>query len=449
MPALTSQIAAVAGEREALLPGRARNNGSARVFGGLGADGPVLAGGKSVVDRGGCALVRPTFHGVVLRPVLFALAVGSLLAMPIECPAQQDRQGRYLTVEAMNVLLDSIETLALTCEHSDAQLHRISTIAAWGLVPPRSDAPPPPPPYPGIVARLARIYGQCEGAWTRGIIVKYMSLQSEQKETAAFLAAVAQEAASQRTDTPPFTVPASAIEVLSWMGAEGRAVLQRLHAEGTVRDWHARALLEALARQGFQRLQSARHDTGPELPTRLRSAVREKMSQLLAERVFHPDTSSFKVEVDSAPMFPGVVFHTATMPSRTTDVASGFLGAVGVGDAVQIVASLADIPAAWSLTRQPPPPMENLTDVCRTFLRLVSVIPPPVKEVRRIDDVGQVYADQLRPWPPLALRSDVRRQPGEFIGLDRDHVVLLLFRCSTGDGVLRVLVDTLASRTAR
>jgi hypothetical protein len=197
--------------------------------------------------------MRPTFHVAVFRPLFFAFGVGSLLTMPNECSAQRDRREHYLTVEAMNALLDSIETLALTCEHSDAQLHRISTIAVWGVIQPGPHAPPPPPPYPGVVARLVRIYGHCQGSWTHGIIVKQMTLQAEQKETAAFLEEVAQEAASERTDTPPSTVPASAIEVLSWMGAEGRAVLQRLHAEGTVRDWDARARLEALARQGFRR----------------------------------------------------------------------------------------------------------------------------------------------------------------------------------------------------
>ena len=194
-------------------------------------------------------------HVAALRTTFLTLAVSSLLALPGECPAQQGgREGRYLTVKAMNAMLDSIEALALTCEHSDAQISRIATIAVWGRILPARDAPPPPPPYPGIVARLRRIYRQCD-AWTHGLIVWWLTGQAEQKETAALLGGVAQEVPSPDvgwTDTP-FTVQYQAIEELSRMGADGRAVLQRLYTEGTVREPNARTRLEAMARRGFQR----------------------------------------------------------------------------------------------------------------------------------------------------------------------------------------------------
>ena len=42
-----------------------------------------------------------------------------------------------------------------------------------------------------------------------------------------------------------------AIGTLTFMGSEGLAVLQRLHAQGTVREPAARAYLDTLANHGF------------------------------------------------------------------------------------------------------------------------------------------------------------------------------------------------------
>jgi hypothetical protein len=166
----------------------------------------------------------------------------------------QLRGGEWRSIEAMNAALDSVEAVAMACEKSDRRFSVVSAIAASSSVQSGPDAPPPP--YPGIVARLARIYRACEDYGTRYAIVSAMRAQSERNEAVAFLAQVAQEDASPATagilaDDAAFPLPYGAVGILSRLGSEGRGALQRLHAEGTVRHPAARRRLEGMAREGF------------------------------------------------------------------------------------------------------------------------------------------------------------------------------------------------------
>lgn len=190
------------------------------------------------------------------RAAFTAIVAAFSTAVPPEAPAQV-RGAEWLSVRAMNAKLDSVEALALTCEKSDVQLARISAISVSGWTRSGPDAPPPPPPYPGIVARLANVYRQCQEYWVRWAIVSSMPAQAEQREAIAFLAQVAQETRPPETggllaDDAGLPLPYEALGILSRLGFGGRAALQRLHAEGTVRHPAARRRLEGMAAQGFR-----------------------------------------------------------------------------------------------------------------------------------------------------------------------------------------------------
>jgi hypothetical protein len=186
--------------------------------------------------------------------LLLALITSAPLVFPRECSAQEGG-GHYLTVEAMNAKLDSLEAAAFSCESSNAQIRRVTMVASWGWKTAGSKPPPPPPPYPGIVARLARIYRQCEAHWLREAIVTDMPIQAERTEAVAFLAEVAREVPGPEEPwaiDAPLPLSYQAIDALRRSGRGGRAVLEQLHRDGTVREASARARLEAIARNGFR-----------------------------------------------------------------------------------------------------------------------------------------------------------------------------------------------------
>ena len=187
---------------------------------------------------------------------LMVLSVVLGITVPGRAFAQADR---YLPLAAMNAKLDSLEHLALTSDNPDQRRSAVSAISGAGWLRSALDAPPPPPPYSGIVARLARIYRQSDDYWVRWSINSLMVPQAERAEAVAFLEQVAQEPLVQPApgDTvsvdAPTPLTSGALGALTLMEAEGRAALQRLYAQGTVRQPMARAYLEQLARQGFRK----------------------------------------------------------------------------------------------------------------------------------------------------------------------------------------------------
>lgn len=177
-------------------------------------------------------------------------------------PARAMGQAKgFLTLPAMNAKLDTLELLVVSSDSCNRRRSTLIAIGGAGWMRNEADAPPPPP-YPGIVARLARIYRQTTDCSLRATVITLMIQQAEREEAVAFLALVAQEPAPalpQPTppgvvlgdDNPP--VQTLAIGALSSMDQPGEAALRRLQAEGTVREPMAREELERLARRGFQK----------------------------------------------------------------------------------------------------------------------------------------------------------------------------------------------------
>lgn len=170
-------------------------------------------------------------------------------------PARASGQAKgFLPIGAMNAKLDTLEQRSLSSDSCNRRTSAVTGIAFAGRAMKGADAPSPPPPYPGIVARLARIYRQTSECDLRGSIIDLMIIQAEREEAVVFLARVAEEPFQP---TPPGVVLGTwptqvlAIGALTHMGQPGEAMLRRLHAEGTVREPTARASLEDLARRGF------------------------------------------------------------------------------------------------------------------------------------------------------------------------------------------------------
>ncbi len=183
-------------------------------------------------------------------------ALGSAMA-----PVRAVGQAAYsLPPAAMNAKLDSLERLVLlsgSCSPRNSALAAIA-ISGWA----RNDTIAPPPPYPGIVARLERIYRQARECDLRGSVIPLMIRQAERDEAVAFLAGVAQEPAPPPASPPPgvamvldnpWTLQTDAISALTYLGQPGEAALRRLHAEGMVREPFAKAMLDRIAREGFRR----------------------------------------------------------------------------------------------------------------------------------------------------------------------------------------------------
>lgn len=164
----------------------------------------------------------------------------------------------------VNARVDSLVQVALTSADRRSQaVLGIAKFGEWWMLTQRDvTAPPPEVRYPGIVARLARIYRQTDDYSVRGLIMGFMIHQAERTEAVAFLAEVAKQPADPPPPAPPgvglvwddtrFPLQYHAIGTLTYLGPEGRAALERLHAEGTVREPTARVYLDTLANHGFQ-----------------------------------------------------------------------------------------------------------------------------------------------------------------------------------------------------
>jgi hypothetical protein len=126
------------------------------------------------------------------------------------------------------------------------------------MLTPGAEVPPSEIRYPGIVERLAKIYRESADYGLRYSIISLMIPQAERAAAIAFLEEVAAEEPQRPVSVPGVAVvddswplQNEAIGALLYLGPPGRAALQRLHAQGTVREPMARATLDNLARQGF------------------------------------------------------------------------------------------------------------------------------------------------------------------------------------------------------
>jgi hypothetical protein len=145
---------------------------------------------------------------------------------------------------------DSLEQVALRSPRADHRVVAILGIAspgsAWAMDGNVNNVPTTPL-YPGIVARLRRIYPHAD-AGMRERIVSSLLLQAERAEAIAFLGELA------RTDHVGLEYPiaATAVEWLSHLGTEGAEVLRVLHASGQAIEV-VRKQLDGLARTGYRK----------------------------------------------------------------------------------------------------------------------------------------------------------------------------------------------------
>lgn len=194
------------------------------------------------------------------RRVALVLSLSTALAIPTyaqrppvaEVPRPPGGAGELSHGSPARVAVwhDSLEQVAL---RSPAAEHRVWAI--MGIASPGSawamdgnlDNLPTTPAYPGIVARLRRIYPHAD-ARMRSAIVGSLLLQAERAEAITFLGELA------RTDHVGLEYPiaATAVEWLSRLGAEGAEVLRVLHASGQAIEV-VRKQLDGLARTGYRK----------------------------------------------------------------------------------------------------------------------------------------------------------------------------------------------------
>jgi hypothetical protein len=168
-------------------------------------------------------------------------------------------------VAVVNASLDSLEQVALMSDSPDrrsAVVLAISGPGRWWMLTPGAEEPPSEIRYPGVVARLVRIYRASDEYSLRYSIISLLALQAERAAAAAFLEQVAVEEPPARPVPPPgvaivlddysWPLQNEAVGALLYVGPPGRAALQRLYAKGTVRDPIAKATLEKFASEGFR-----------------------------------------------------------------------------------------------------------------------------------------------------------------------------------------------------
>jgi hypothetical protein len=152
--------------------------------------------------------------------------------------------------------LDSLERVIRLSDSALQQRAAIRELASYGdwrlLAQAKSPAPAGQVRYPGIVARLVRVYPHIKSTWVREEVIEVMPLQAEELPAATFLEQVATDTTHRRSNVGHnLTLPAFAVMMLTYM-PEGRESLRRLHATRAVKEPKARSVLDSLARRSFQ-----------------------------------------------------------------------------------------------------------------------------------------------------------------------------------------------------
>lgn len=89
-------------------------------------------------------------------------------------------------------------------------------------------------PIPGVFEKKVQLYQRSNSNLVRGMIIAYIDSGQERTRAIDFLKATATSPAPPRFDAAPFL----AAQHLSFMGAEGRAILTELYASGRLKDPH-------------------------------------------------------------------------------------------------------------------------------------------------------------------------------------------------------------------
>lgn len=149
------------------------------------------------------------------------------------------------TTETVEGVLDGLERFALS---SDDRRVRVDAVV-WLSTAGRTSASRTP--YPGVAARLRRLYEATEDRAVRLAAVSSMVRQADAAEAVAFLETVARE---DRSDSRA----ENAVANLTSYGDEGRAALMRLYDDDSVTSARARMLLRTLEKTSFRFPERAR-----------------------------------------------------------------------------------------------------------------------------------------------------------------------------------------------
>jgi len=188
------------------------------------------------------------FNRIVSRLGRLAAGVAtlSLLASPVL--AQIPERLRSLgSVPAVNARLDSLEQVALHAPNLEARGLALIHTTQLGKVWARHGEPAPIVVYPGIVARLRRIYPSA-APLHKELIVQSLVPQGERSEAIAFLRELTR---SFDVGSEHIGIAEQAVGMLSMMGPAGEDELRRLHLSGEA-DPVIQKMLDRLARTGYR-----------------------------------------------------------------------------------------------------------------------------------------------------------------------------------------------------
>ncbi len=172
-----------------------------------------------------------------------------LTASPVlaQRATEAERLLMFGPVPAVNARLDSLEQVARGTTNRATLFSAVMRITASGLVWAYAGEAAPIVVYPGIVARLRRVYPSVD-PYSRGAIVQGLSAQAERSEALAWL----RELATSSDMADEFSIAEVAVEALARMGPMGEEELRRMHLLKAEYP-EIQKMLDVLARTGYRR----------------------------------------------------------------------------------------------------------------------------------------------------------------------------------------------------
>ena len=191
-------------------------------------------------------LRRPSqSNGHPARPLICVVATSILLATlvgPVRAPAQMRPELQR------DALLDTLVTRALTDSTANGRQRAATRLLFMGLARQAT-------PVAGVIPRAGEIYGRTGDEIIRESIIRLMPLQADTSAAVKFLVTVAGEpghpphgGVMEFDEVGSGTHAMLAVWGLQSMAAPGAEALRILVADDTVRDFHARALLDQWSR---------------------------------------------------------------------------------------------------------------------------------------------------------------------------------------------------------